>query len=88
MLYETGETALEGWYYRWPKKNSYSQNFSIVNQNLQRQTLLSVSKVNAKKMGLSENQKQTVAQSLKDGNSIRAIAAEVSVHKRIVLLAK
>jgi hypothetical protein len=28
---------------RWPKKNWYIQNFSIVNQSLQRQTLSSVS---------------------------------------------
>jgi hypothetical protein len=39
-------------------------------------------------MGLSENQKQTIAQSLRDGKSIRAITAEASVHKRTVLLAK
>jgi hypothetical protein len=37
-------------------------------------------------MRLSENQKQTIAQSLRDGKSIRAITA--SVHKRTVLLAK
>jgi DNA-binding NarL/FixJ family response regulator len=39
-------------------------------------------------MGLTEIQKQTIAQRLGDGISVRAIAAEVSVHKRTVLLPK
>jgi IS30 family transposase len=39
-------------------------------------------------MDLTEIQKQTIAQRLRDGVSIRAIAAEVGVHKRTVLLAK
>jgi hypothetical protein len=39
-------------------------------------------------MGLTEIQKQTIAQRLRDGISIRANAAEVGVHKRTVLLAK
>jgi hypothetical protein len=39
-------------------------------------------------MGLTETQKQTIAQRLRDGISIRANAAEVGVHKRIVLLTK
>jgi transposase len=38
-------------------------------------------------MGLTE-QKQTIAQRLRDGISIRAIAAKVSVDKGTVLLAK
>jgi hypothetical protein len=38
-------------------------------------------------MGLTKIQ-QTIAQRLRDGISIRAIAAEVAVHKRTVLLAK
>jgi DNA-binding transcriptional regulator WhiA len=33
-------------------------------------------------MDLTEIQKQTIAQRLRDGISIRTIAAEVSVHKR------
>jgi IS30 family transposase len=38
-------------------------------------------------MGLTEMQKQTIAQRVKDGISIRAIAAEVGVDKGTVLLA-
>jgi DNA-binding NarL/FixJ family response regulator len=38
-------------------------------------------------MGLTKIQ-QTIAQRLRDGISIWAIAAEVGVHKRTVLLAK
>jgi transposase len=39
-------------------------------------------------MGLTEIQKQIIAQRLRDGISIRAIATEVGVDKRTVLLAK
>jgi hypothetical protein len=39
-------------------------------------------------MGLNEIQKQTIAQRLRDGTSIRAIAAEVGVDKWTVLLTK
>jgi transposase len=39
-------------------------------------------------MGLNEIQKQTIAQRLRDGTSIRAIAAEVGVDKGTVLLTK
>jgi IS30 family transposase len=39
-------------------------------------------------MGLTEIQKQTIAQRLRDEISIRALAAEVGVHKCTVLLAK
>jgi transposase len=40
-------------------------------------------------MGLTKIQKQTIGQRLiRNGISIRAIAAEVGVHKRTVLLAK
>jgi hypothetical protein len=39
-------------------------------------------------MSLTEIQKQTMAQSLRDGISIWAIAAEDGVHKRTVLLGK
>jgi hypothetical protein len=42
------------------------QNFNIVNQSLQRQTLLSVSK-SMRKIGLTEIQKQTIAQHLREG---------------------
>jgi hypothetical protein len=41
-----------------------------------------------RKMGFTEIQKQTIAQRLRDGISIRAIDAEVGVDKRTVLLAK
>jgi IS30 family transposase len=41
-----------------------------------------------RKMGLTEIQKQTIAQRLRDGISIRAIAAEVGVDKGTVLLPK
>jgi DNA-binding NarL/FixJ family response regulator len=37
-------------------------------------------------MDLTEIQKQTIALRLRDGISIRAIAAEVGVHKRTILL--
>jgi hypothetical protein len=40
------------------------------------------------KMGLIEIQKQTIAQRLKDRIALRAIAAEVGVDKRTVLLAE
>jgi hypothetical protein len=46
------------------KKNSYSQNFSIINQSLQGQTLLSVSKSMRKKC-INEIQKQTIGQRLR-----------------------
>jgi hypothetical protein len=39
-------------------------------------------------MGLIEIQKQTIAQRLKDRIALRAIAAEVGVDKRTVLLAE
>jgi IS30 family transposase len=39
-------------------------------------------------MGLTENQKRTIAQRLRERISIRAIAAEVGVDKGTVLLAK
>jgi hypothetical protein len=52
--------------HHWQKKNSYTQNFSIVNQSLQRQMLLSVSK-SMRKIGLTEIQKQTTVQHLREG---------------------
>jgi predicted DNA-binding protein YlxM (UPF0122 family) len=39
-------------------------------------------------MGLTEIQKQTIAQRLRDEISIRSIAAEVDIDKGTVLLAK
>jgi hypothetical protein len=61
------------------QKNSYSQNFSIGNQSLQRQTLLSVSK-SMQKNGFNQNSKKDYSATfIRDGISIRdrAIAAEV-----------
>jgi DNA-binding NarL/FixJ family response regulator len=67
------------------KKTRTAKILVSVNQSLQRQTLLSKS---MRKMGLTEIQKQTIAQRLRDGISIRAIAAEVGVDKGTVLLPK